>query len=165
MASGWTPECRAAQSARMKANRPIDHRGKARPLEKAKPKTLEQAIATAGTPPCETCRYYSKCGTEKLSCVDFGTFVEWGEPTRETVVSVKRQIEKTAERRAKAKTSDVLNNALSGLRRLEHWHNRLTDYGKYERYPNRETYVQIMVGNKPGVGMSREEWLQAVGNV
>ena len=122
-------------------------------------------MAAAGTPPCETCCYYSKCGTEKLSCVDFGTFVEWGEPTRETVVSVKRQIDKTAERRAKGASKDTRNNALSALRKLEHWHNRLTDYGKYERYPDRETYVQIMVGNKPGVGMSREEWLQAVESV
>ena len=126
---------------------------------------LTEAMAAAGTPPCETCRHYSKCGTEKLSCVDFGTFVEWGEPTRETVVSVKRQIDKTAERRAKGASKDTRNNALSALRKLEHWHNRLTDYGKYERYPDRETYVQIMVGNKPGVGMSREEWLQAVESV
>lgn len=160
----WTPERRAAQSARMKANRPIDHRGKARPLEKAQPKTLEQAIATAGTPPCETCRYYSKCGTEKLSCVDFGAFVEWGEPNRQVIGSVKRQIDKTAERRANAKTRAVRNNAVSALRKLDHWYARLTDYGKYERYPDRETYVQVMVGNKPGVGMTREEWLIAVEN-
>ena len=161
----WTPERRAAQSARMKANRPIDHRGKARPLEKAKPKTLEQAIATAGTPPCETCRYYAKCGSEKLSCLDFGTFVEWGEPSRAVVVSVKRQIERATDRSVNGDTKNKRSSAPHELRRLEHWERRLAEYGNYERFPDKRTYVQIMVGNKPGVGMSREEWLQAVENV
>jgi len=120
--------------------------------------SIIEAMAAAGTPPCETCRHYEACSKGRLACYDFATVVEWGEHVRPACVSVQRQIEQATKRSIHAATHNKRKAAEHELRKLEYWHRRLVDYGTMERFPDRQTFLGVMVGFNQGKGRTLEEW-------